>query len=251
MFTIVFSVWIIFDFLAYQTSLADFQLIINRIVFTSICFLILVLAWFVDIFPRSIFKIPITLKYLVFVWASITALLSLISGWIVKDVVVESWGSNIVTGKYFLFFAIYASVLAIFPIVILITKFIKFKLTEKNQIKYILYGIPSLTVFNLLFNLLIPVITKNFEYGRFGTYSAIFFVAFTDYAILKTHLFNLRIILTETAVVIIDVILTVQIFTSKSIIEALLRTVFALIIYYVSYILVQSVKEEIRRRHEI
>ncbi len=58
LFALIFSVWVCFDFLAYQTSLADFQLIINRIIFFLICFLVLTLAWFVDVFPRPLFIIP-------------------------------------------------------------------------------------------------------------------------------------------------------------------------------------------------
>jgi len=251
LFTIIFSIWIIFDFLAYQISLTGHQLLINRIVFADIILLVLFLTWFVHIFPRSIFEVPKILKYLIIAWTVLIVFLALFTDKIVKSVSIESWGSNVITGDYFFVFVIYVSLLAIIPIVVLITKLIKFNDLEKKQIKYILYGIATLTIFNLLFNLLIPSITKNFEFARFGTYSAIFFVAFTAYAILKTHLFNLRIILTETAAVIIDVILAVQVFTSHSVLEALLRALLAILVYYGSYLLVKSVREEIKRREEL
>ena len=251
LFTGVTAIWIVLDFLAYQTNLADYQLLINRILFGVICLMILILAWFVDVFPRPLFVLPVFFKYFAVLVAFIVGLLSFFSSGVLKDVTIESWGSNLVLGDYFFIFVIYASLYAIYPLVILIIKTIKFRGAERNQIKYILYGIASLAVLNLLFNMFIPLLTKNFEFGRFGTYSAIFFVAFTAYAILKTQLFNLRVILTETAVVIIDVILTVQIFTSHTAIEALLRTLFAVFVFYGSYILVQSVKREIQQREEL
>ncbi|MFA6493082.1 MAG: ATP-binding protein [Patescibacteria group bacterium] len=251
LFVAVSAVWIVFDFLAYQINLADYQLLINRIVFAAICVMILMLAWFVDIFPRKVFNIPKIVKYLVFLLAFMTTFLSLFTNLVVKDVSVESWGSNIISGKLFYIFAIYASILAIYSVVVLIVKVVKFRSVEKQQIKYILYGIAALTLLNLLFNLFIPMITKNFEYGRFGSYSSVLFVGFTAYAILKTKAFNLQIILTEIGVVILNVISVVSIFTSNSLTEGLLRFLFAIVVFYGSYILVQSVQREIEFRKQL
>ncbi|MBU2595531.1 GAF domain-containing protein [Patescibacteria group bacterium] len=251
LFSIVVILWLILDFSLYQNGLADWQTLLNKYNLVNVCLLVLALAYFVTVFPREIFKMPNWLKVLIGLASILMISLILFTDKIIQYAFMEDYGSNFKQGPYFFIFASFASIFALYSAIILIYKFIKFKGEERQQIKYIFYGIAFLTVFNLLFNLFVPIITKSFRYARLGTYSAIFFVAFTAYAILKAHLFNLRIILTETAVVIIDVILTVQIFTSKSIIEALLRTVFALVVFYGSYILVQSVKEEIRRRQEI
>lgn len=251
LFTFISATWLISDFLAYQTSLADFQLIINRIIFAIICFLVLTLAWFVYLFPRPIFKIPVIIQYIVLILGSFIGIFALLTGLIVKNVTIESWGSNLVLGNYFLIFAIYVSVLAIFPVIILIIKLIKFKNIEKTQIKYFSYGIASFAVLNLLFNMIIPSITKTFEFGRFGTYSTIIFIGFTAYAILKAHLFNIKVILTETAVVIINIILAVQIFSSVTIIEGLLRTVFLAIVVYGSLLLLKSVRNEIKQKEDL
>lgn len=250
-FTIVIALWIWFDFSLYQSRLADFQTLLNRLNLACVCLLVLTLAYFVTVFPKTLFRIGKWLYLVIGIISIIMIGLILFTRGIIDHAFMEDYGSNFTQGNNFYIFAIFASIFALYAAVILIIKYFKSKGEERQQLKYIFYGIVLLTVFNLLFNLFIPMITKNFRYARFGTYSSIFFVAFTAYAILKARLFNLRIILTESAVVIIDVILVVQIFTSKSAAEALLRTLFALVVFYGSYILVQSVKEEIRRRHEI
>jgi len=164
----------------------------------------------------------------------------------------EDYGANFKQGILFNIFTTYDSLLVVYCIVTLTIKYRKFIGEEKRQIKYILYGIGIFLIMNAIFNWIVPIVlTKSFVYGRFGTYSAILLVGFIAYAILKTKLFNLKIILTESAVVIIDVILAVQIFTSHSAMESLLRALFAVFVFYGSYILVQSVRREIKFREEL
>jgi len=250
-FTIATAVWMVLDFSLYQSSLANIQTFLNRLNLASICILVFTLAYFVTVFPKEIFKPSKLFFYPGIALTVIMSSIILSSDSIIKYAFMEDYGSNFKQGDIFFLFAIFATVFALYSAILLVIKFIKFKNEERQQIKYLFYGIAFLTVLNLLFNLFIPMLTHSFRYARLGTYSSIFFVGFTAYAILKAHTFNLKIILTETAVVIIDVILAVQIFTSKSAVEALLRIVFALIIFYGSLLLVRSVQEEIRHRQEV
>ena len=250
-FALVTAVWVVFDFSLYQNSLAAYQTLLNRLNLTVVCLLVLALSFFVTVFPRELFKVPKAIYALIVGISLILIITILCSGQVVEHAFMETYGSNFEQGNSFWLFAVFVTVFALYPAIILILKFIKFQGEEKTQIKYIFYGIGLLTVFNLAFNLFIPMITKSFAYGRFGTYSSILLVGFTAYAILKAHLFNLKVILTETAVVIINVVSVVQIFTSRSVTEGLLRTVFAIFIFYGSYILVQSVKREIEQKERI
>lgn len=251
LFSASVAIWLIFDFLAYQTNLADIQLLINRLIIALVLNFIFLLTWFVDIFPRPLIKIPKIIKYIVCFSLILVSIVAILTNRIVKSVSIEDWGSNITTGKLFYIFAILATIMAVYAIFILIYKFIKFKDLEKKQVKYVLYGISLLLILNAIFNMIVPVLTNNFEFGRFGTYSTIFFIVFIAYAILKTRLFNLKVIVTETAVVIINVILAVQIFTSQTISEGLLRTLFLVLVIYGSYLLLGSVKREIKFREEL
>ena len=251
--TCFITAWVIFDFTLYQVSLTDYQTALNRIGLANISLMCLVLAYFGYIFPKEIFKIPKIIYLLLFLITAILVYLILFTPTVVDHAFMESYGSNFIQGGLFTIFAIYTSVLVLFAVTILIIKYRKFKheTIERSQIKYLFYGIASLGLINLIFSLFIPMVTKNFLYARFATYSAVFFVGFTAYAILKTKLFNLKIIVTESAVVILNVISIVQIFTSNSTIEGLLRALFAVIIFYGSWILVQSVRREIKQKEQL
>lgn len=250
-FSLFVVLWLLLDFSLYQFSLSDFQTFLNRLNLSNICIMVFSLSYFVTVFPREIPKIP---KWLFYIFLTITILLALyilLSNKIVDRAFMEDYGSNFDQGSNFFIFAVFASLFALYSITVLIYKFFKFKDLEKKQIKYILYGIAFFAILNLLFNLFVPIVTKSFRFARFGTYSAIFFIGFTAYAILKTHIFNLRIILTESALVIINVIAVVQIFTSASTLDALLQLLFAVFIFYGSYLLLQSVRREIKFREEL
>jgi len=251
LFTFFVALWLFTDFLCYQFRLAEYQTSINRINLVVVVWLMLSIALFVTLFPRPILRIKNYIWFLVAVYSLLLSSVIIFTNMVVKNAFVESYGSNFNQGSLFVLFAASASVFLIYAMIVLAIKYFRFKDEEKRQVKYILFGIAIFLVFNVVFNLLVPVMTDSFVYGRFGSYSVIFLVGFIAYAILKTHLFNLRVILTETAAVIIDVVLAVQIFTSHSALEGLLRALLAIIVFYGSYLLIRSVREEIKRREEL
>jgi len=251
LFASTVSLWVLLDFSLYQNTLASYQTILNRVNLANVCLLIFSLAYFVTIFPKVIWKFnKVTTSFIVFATLLITYL-TVFTNKIIDHAFMEQYGSNFTNGPLFYVFAIYGTILAFYSIVLLIVKFIRFKGTEKDQIKYVLYGMSSFLLFNMLFNLFIPMITGSFQFARFGTYSTIIFVGYLAYAILRAHLFNMKVILTEIAIVIINVILATQIFSSATIIEGLLRTIFLLIVLYGSIILLRSVKHEIKQKEEL
>jgi len=249
-FALFISLWVLVDFSLYQIWLSNYQTFLNRLDLVIISFMILAMAYFSTLFPKYFPRIPRWITILAVFISLIVILLILFSNKIIVSAWMEDYGSNFKQGSLFFLFAILQVISGLYCAIVLLLKYFRFK-EDRDQIKYLFYGIGVLFVFNMLFNIFIPMFTHSFRYGRLGTYSSIFLVSFIAYAILKTHLFNLRIILTESAVVIIDVILAVQIFTSHSTMEALLRALFAVCVFYGSYILVRSVRREIQFRQEL
>lgn len=250
-FTILTALWLVLDFATYQQNLENFQTFFYKLIFAVIILMVFYLSYFVNYFPRTYIKLGLWLRTIITILTFSIAALSLFTNFIVDHAFMEEYGANFEPGKYFIIFIIYVSVISLSIIIALINKFIKSKGEDRRQLKYLLYGLIIFVFLNLVFNLIIPLMTNSFIYGRLGTYSAIFFVIFLAYAILKAHMFNLKIILTETAIVIINVISVVSIFTSNTVIEGLLRALFAVFIFYGSYILLRSVKREIQFREEL
>lgn len=194
------ALWIIVDFSLYQNSLANFQTYLNRLDLAIICLMVLSLAYFVSLFPRKIFQINKFFSVLILSVTAILIFIILFTKQIIDHAFMENYGSNFLQGNLFFLFAAFASIFALYSIVILIIKYRRFSGIAKQQIKFIFYGIGLLTILNLTFNLFIPMFTKSFVYGRFGSYSAIFLVGFIAYTILVHHLFDIRIIIKKTLV---------------------------------------------------
>lgn len=217
-FALAVSVWIILDFTLYQKVLENYQTLLNRLDLAAICVMVLSLSYFVSVFPQVIYKINWLVKSVAVLLTSLMVFTILFTNKIVEKAFWDQYGSNFTQGNLFYIFAAFATLFALYSVIILIIKYVRYRNEQKIQVKFMLYGIALLTVFNLTFNLFIPIFTKNFEFGRFGSYSSVFFVGFTAYAILKAKLFDLRVILTEVAIVIINVISIVQVFTSVTLI---------------------------------
>lgn len=121
----------------------------------------------------------------------------------------------------------------------------------KNQLKLLLWGLALTFIFIVLINVIFVNIFKVSSLQFLAGLFTLIYVSFTAYAILKYRLFNIKIILTEAAVVIINVVLTVQIITANTIVEGLLRFLFEILVFYGSYLLVKSVLREIKFRQEL
>jgi len=246
------ALWVLFDFSLYQSALADYQTLLNRLNIANIILLIFTLAYFVSVFPKEIFIIPRAIKYVVVTIVSASVLVTIFTNKVIDYAFMENYGSNFKEGPLFVpIVAIFGSILAVFSIIMLVVKYRKFSGREKEQIKFVLYGITAFLILNVIFNLLIPMMTNSFEFARFGTYSTIIFVAYIAYSIVKYQLFDLKVILTESAVIIINVISALQIITSSSISEGVLRALFFLVILGGSVLLIRSVKNEIKQRQEL
>ena len=73
----------------------------------------------------------------------------------------------------------------------------------------------------------------------------------TAYTILRLHLLNIRLIVTESVSYILLVVLTIDIFLSRSLREVIFKIVIAIIFTYFSFILIRSVKKEVQQRKEV
>ena len=58
LFAVVAFFWMMFDFSVYQSSLANYQTLLNRLDIANICVLIFSLAYFTYLFPKGLFKLP-------------------------------------------------------------------------------------------------------------------------------------------------------------------------------------------------
>jgi len=157
---------------------------------------------------------------------------------------------SFIPGQLYIFFVLYFLFGIFASAYLLIKKYLQASKIERLQIKYILVGLVSSILFGVFVNAILPML----GYSRLiniGPASSMFFIGFTTYAIIETHLFDIHVIAAEVLVVLIGLGLLIDTLLSKTFLEEGLKGVLFILASYGGYRLVLSVKEEIRRRQEI
>ncbi len=249
-FFVSIILWILFAHLGDSKSLVHYSLLFNRLVYGSLFFWAYCLILLPFVFPKDtgIVKRPYRLVLLLI--SVILAGISVFTNKFIASVTIYDWGASNNFGQWGLLFNIYMS-LSILPIFSYIWIYRKSDETSRRQLKFFFLGLALFLVGVVIIYLLINPMVGDERYYKYGNYSAIFLVAFTSYAILRHHLFNIRVILTELAILIINGISAIQVASSKTPLEAFLRLVFLVLIAYGSYLLLQSVRREIKFREEL
>lgn len=240
-------VWIIFSYFGAVSQSRELALISNRISFAVLIPFLGIALLFALNFPNPK-TINSWFKLLLGLIAVLLTLITSLTNYVVKDINTETWGNDIVNGNSHYFFNFVIILLIVAIVVILIINFVKAKEEEKRKIKFFLAGVFIFALLNLIFNILIPSLFNSYEYDYFGDYSIIIFLGFMAYSIVKHHMFNIKVILTETAAIIVNVVLVIQIFIAQTLTERILDIIFFLIVLYGSYLLVKSVQREIQQK---
>lgn len=243
--------WILSAFLSDITKNHLYSLFLNRFIFVAIIFFVSALLYLPFIFPiRS--KLANLLKIFLIIFSSVFAFITLFTSLMVADIQFESWGSNIIYGKIFYLFAIYTVVALIIMLIKFIIGYVRIKdVNERSKIRLFFTGLVLVTVINIIVQVVIRNIVGSDEFYRFGNYSAIIFVGYTAYAIIKHQLFNIKVILTEVGVALVNIAILEQIFLPRTSWQIYVNIILFLIVAYGSYILIKSVIREIKFRKEL
>ncbi|MEI8143470.1 MAG: ATP-binding protein [Candidatus Berkelbacteria bacterium] len=249
-FFVSITFWILFAHLGDSVSLARYSLLSNRIVYACLYFWAYCLILLPFVFPKDENKIKKPLRLALLALTLALASISIFTDKFISSVSLYLWGTNNELGAWGIFFNIYMSI-AMIPALRYFWIFKRTEGEERRQLKYFLLGVAIFLVLILIVYLPVNYLVGDQRFYRYGNYSAIFLIGMTSYAIIKHHLFNVRVIATQLAVVLINIVSAVQVFSSKSWAEALLRLMFLGIIFGGSYLLVRSVKSEIAQKEEL
>lgn len=245
------SFWVLADYLLYQKTLAPYQTFLNRLDLALATVAIVSTIHFITYFPAQIYKFSSYINRLVYALSIALIAIIMFTDKVVSFAYMEDYGSNFKQGPLFLVFAVIVTLFCLYLIVAMLVKYFKLKDIEKVQMKYFIWGIVIIVICNLLLNLLIPVITSDFRYSRFGASSLVVFIMLVAYSILRYKLFNLKVLLTEVAVTVLIVVSGVQIFQNKILADVIVKTLFFIIVVWGGRLLIASVDTEIRQKEEL
>jgi len=222
----------------------------KRLFFGAISFFIIFSYFFSIYFPKEERRRPVIDK-IVIITETLFFFLSVFTPLIVKDIELQEWGTNIVFGPGG---DVRFVIMVLFTFLIvgeIFRKYFKLSRKEKLRTQYFLIGAFIFAILNVVFNMIFPAWGNTYKYHYFGDYSAIFFLAFIAYAIVKRELFGIKVILTQLLVGVIAILLLVNVVGSESLIDYLWKGALFLGFLIFGYLLIRSVIREIERRQRI
>lgn len=161
----------------------------------------------------------------------------------VKDVVLDST-NYIIYGSYLLVFVLSSYI-------ILLKKYNNTSdETEKMQLKLVIVGTAISYILGMFFNLLLPWV-GNYSLIWLGPPFSLIMVASLGYAVIKHHLFNVKVISTEILTFSLIFFILVRTITSDNVQDQIVNGLLLLIVSIFGILLVRSVIKEVEIREQI
>ncbi|MFA6273020.1 MAG: ATP-binding protein [Candidatus Paceibacterota bacterium] len=121
----------------------------------------------------------------------------------------------------------------------------------KIQIRFVLTGVILYGLTAVTSSLILPKFFGVFDFTLLDAPSLIFFVGFTAYAILKLHLFNIKVIATELLVFALSSFSLIRTIVSDQLNDQIINGGIFLCILIVGVFLIRSVMQEVEQREKI
>jgi len=174
---------------------------------------------------------------------------------VIPGVVIDSVSGTankiILFGQGYIFYSAYIILYFLAAFFILAVKYFQIpSVLLKEQIKYIFAGTFIATSIGVTANLILPTIGY-FKLFWLGPVSSIIMTVFIGYAIIKHHLFNIKIIAVEFSTFVIWATFTAQVFLAKTTSERIINIALALMVLVAGALLIHEVRKEIHRREQI
>jgi signal transduction histidine kinase len=150
-------------------------------------------------------------------------------------------------------YTVYSSHISIFFLLGFVNLFKKWRRAKgviRRQILSVLIGYFFGANLAMVTNLILPWFGY-FELNWLGQFFSTIVAVFTTYAILKHKLLDIKVIATEGFILILNFFLFFQLILSDSYRQLLINIVAVLAVLVVSYLLIRSVHNEVKRREEI
>jgi signal transduction histidine kinase len=172
-------------------------------------------------------------------------------GWIIENLILKGNEKILIWGPSYVVYVLHLVLLFSIGYLVLIRKFFKATGIEKQQVKYIVYGTIFPANLAMLTNLILPWFGIYQYYTWAGQVFMVFLVLFSGYAILKHHLFNLKVIATELLVFAIWLTFLMRIVTGKDVQNQLIDGGILFASIFLGIFLIKSVMKEVRQREHL
>ena len=223
-----------------------------RILYLSATIIPACFLGFSYIFPEDKIFLKSWKNYLIFIPFIFIAVISLLPDVLIKNV-------NIISGKEkeiifnkstYTLYSLYINIYFGWNYIVLIKKYFKSSGIIKTQLTYIIIGTLVSTIVGVTTNLLLPTFGI-FALNWVGQVGLIVMLTTIFYAILKHHLFDIKIIAAEILTFIVWVVLLVQFILADTLQAKFIGLSLLVFVGVFGVLLIKSVLKEVRAREEI
>jgi len=251
-FKVVFwtMVWISSNFLENELVLRKYSHLLLKIDFATAIILAYYFCLFCINFPRKI-KFSLIQKTILSLPALLLFILSF-SSLVIRNINFNFGSINFERGILYWLYT-----LVVFGYIGAGSLNLSFKLRkmvgiEKMQTIYILLGLTLSAISAIFFNLILTQISViPAGINRIGIYGILFFVLFSAYAILRHHLFNIKVIATELLTFAIWVFLLIRTLLSTTLRGVILDGSLLILVIIFGILLIKSVIKEVEQREKL
>lgn len=250
--TITISMWGI-AMIGYRGSIDHSTvLFMSRLLYFFAIMIPTTFIYFVIIFTDSNAKINTYKKYLLPLPLIILCALSLYPGGFIYDVILYKGKETFIVFNKFthILFGFYVVGYFSWAYSILYKKYIQANKTLKTQLLYIFIGTFGSTMITLITNLGL-LYFGYFALNWVGQVGIIFMITLIFYAILKYHLFNIKVIAIQLITFALWIFILMRVFLARDLRDFMVESGLFIIVLVMGIILIQSILQGIRHRKEI
>lgn len=251
-FSLVTLAWGVANYLNYQIQ-SDFLVLWTiRIV---ICLAVLqALSFFtlMYVFPQETVILPRWFKFILIPFSIFVALLTL-TPFVFSSItrIPGELVSHPVPAPGIIVFVLTAVFLVLGGFFVILKKLNAAKNKLRSQIKLIVIGVSFMFTAIILFNLVFTIIFNTTRYIPLGALFTLPFVIFTAIAILKQHLFNVKVAGTAVASFFLAVFTFTEVVFSNSTGTLIFRSIIFILVLTFSILLIRSVLREVYQRERL
>jgi len=249
LFTIFITMWVGFAYLSELSTDPQSALLLSQIVYGSVMASAISLFYFSSFFTQ---KASSKLTNIFILGGGIGVIaISFFTKLVLGGIHMRDGGFDIVSGPLYLPFVALVLVPTGMGIYNFLSKYRNSSVREKSQISYFFLGLGVFVIANIVFNIIVKQVTGGDIYYRLGNYSATFLVGFAAYAILRYHLFNIKVVATELLTFAIWIFLLVQTILATTLQGLIINAGLLILVIFFGVLLIKSVISEIEQREKL
>jgi signal transduction histidine kinase len=204
--------------------------------------------YFTYVFPTPNTNYKLSIR-LVFLFSCVVSFIGA-TPWVLKDIEVVDTVQKSHYGPGFSVVFLYFLLYFFFSLYNLTSKRKKLTTVQISQVNYVLVGYAISLSLTLTTNLIIPLVTSNIYLSQYGPSMVIFFILFVAYAILKYHLFSIKVFAVQLLSLVISFIIFVKMLISSGPERVLNGVLFVFVLIFV-FLLVRNTMKEVKNRQKI